>query len=125
MVGTVTDHGTHLAELVDVPRRMRQELGDPLAGLAMLPPVPRAGHEFIAAMIEDSAYFILMFLKGCRDWLAVELLQQRFVIEEIEAAGAAILKQENHLPSAGSDLGEFGCERREISGQCEGCCRGT
>ncbi|MGV2338173.1 MAG UNVERIFIED_CONTAM: hypothetical protein LVR18_30240 [Planctomycetaceae bacterium] len=116
MVGAVADHGADLAESIDVAGGVGEQFGDPVPGFAVSLPVPRPGHEFIAAVIENATDFIGVLFEGFGDGFAVELCEQRFVVEQIKATGTAVLKQEDHLFSAGGDVWWDGCEVRGPGG---------
>lgn len=76
----------------------------------MLLPAPGAGHQFVAAVLKHAADPVLLFADGGRDGLSVQFLQLGFVVEQVKAAGAAILEQEDDLSGAAGGSGESGSE---------------
>ncbi len=76
----------------------------------MLLPAPGSGHQFVAAVFKDATDLVLLVADGPRDGLSVQFLQPGFPVEQVEAAGATVLKQEDDLFGAGSGVGESGCE---------------
>lgn len=90
-----------------------QQFGDPQSILAVLLPAPGAGHQFIAAVLKDAAHAIGLFADGFWHGLAVQFEELRFVVEQVKAAGATVLEQEDDLFGfAGGDR-QSGVERQQ------------
>ena len=104
VVAAVADHAFDHAQVVGVPGRVRQQVGHPQPALAMLLPLPRPAHQLVLAGVEDAAHLI-RFFETVWNRLAVQLFQQRFVIEQVHRTRPAIHKQKNDVFGFGREVG--------------------
>ena len=95
--------GGHDAQVVDHAGGVRQQVADPGAALAVAPK-RAAGAEQLDAVAAAHEGEALALDVALRDRLAAELLQLRFVVEQLELGGPAGHEQENDVPGLGRDL---------------------
>lgn len=91
---------------------VRQEFRKPSAGLAVLGPLPGAGHQFVFAMLEDAADLVLLRFDRFGDRFAIEFDQLRFVIDQVEGRRASVLEEEDHLFGGGGEV--WGADRQRV-----------
>ena len=97
MVVAVRLHGMDETQVIHLSGQIGEKLGGPHAALAMLTETEGAGHQ-IPAVHEHilEARFFHRFTKRGRDRLAIELLEQRFVVKGVQRGGTADHVQEDH-----------------------------
>ena len=105
MIRAVARHGAHDAQVVGVPSRVRQEIGKPPSARSVTFPFPWSGHEVVLAVVENAPDLVLVFLEGRGYRLAVQSLQCRLVVQEVESRWSAILKKEDYAFRLGHEVG--------------------
>ena len=77
------DHRRQERDVVDTGRQVRQQVADPVAALAVLPPFPGAGHDGARLALEQ------LDLAAGIELPAVSLDERGFVVERVALAGRA------------------------------------
>ena len=115
MINAVGHTGTHHAELIRHPCRVRQPVGDPQAALAVLFPCPLRGEDGRVELAHRRDHPAEALGHG----LPGKLLQGRLWIEEVDVAGAALHEQEDHALGPACLVRRLGRQGRKV-GRCRG-----
>ena len=108
------------AQVIRMPGDMRHEVADPQPRVPMLRPSERAGHQLVFAAVEHIGEpgGLDRIAERLRHRFAVELLEQRFVVEGVDLRGAADQKQEDDRLGLRRQWGWPWSERVQRIGPC-------
>ena len=101
-------HRLHHQQVIHDPGRVRQQLADPGPGLAVLGEPEKGRDHRELRLLRRHAGDALSHADGAGQFGASQLVEPRFIVEEVQLGGSARLVQKDHPLGAGSEVGQAG-----------------